>query len=193
MASIASMRRWMLDLHLYLGLLCLPYVVVLGASAFLFVNELRLTTSTRETRHVAALQGGDAMQDALRVQRELGLRGILRADNVRRTERGGLWMRWHRPGRGYEARVAADGSAEVATENATVFGVLTALHGSTAHWGSWWADGWALYTELATWALGFSIASGSWLAFSRLSGRGLALAALGLGTVISLAVVSVVW
>jgi hypothetical protein len=187
------MRRWIQDLHLYLGLFCMPYVVLFGASAFLLVNGLQLSTSTREVRRVAALRGDDVMEDALRVQHQLGLRGVLYAESVSRTEGGGLLMRFQRPGRIYEARVAADGSAEVATENATLFGVIAGLHGSTIRWGGWWADAWALYTELAVWVLGFSIASGSWLALSRMGGRILALAALGLGTVISLAIVSVVW
>jgi hypothetical protein len=179
------MRRWLFDLHLYLGLLCLPYLVVFGVSSILLNHDLRNETTTEWQREIAAPSAeSDTAQSAATLE-ALALTGSVLAHTVKRDEAGGLHFEASRPGRRYQVELLASGQARVRESRGGVLGISRGLHGHRDTQSSLWSLSWALYTELATAVLLFSIASGVVLIWPRRGERafGLGFGALGLAAV----------
>ncbi len=184
------MRRWLLDLHLYLGLLCLPYLVVFGVSSILLNHGLHSETHSNWQREIAQPAAGSPGEQAAAVRDALGLSGSVLAHTVKRDAAGTLRFKAIRPGRSYQVELAASGLARVQEANGGVTGMLRDLHGLHDTQSSRWSLSWALYTELATAVLLFSIASGVILIWPRRRERalGFGAGALGLAGVLALAV-----
>jgi hypothetical protein len=188
------MRRWLLDLHLYLGLACLPYVVVFGVSSILLNHGgLGRVSTERWSAELAALTDAPPDEQASEVASELGLRGSVLRHTVKRTRVGGVAFKLLRPGRTYQVTVAPDGAARVVAADSGVAGILRGLHGASDAQHSLWSAGWALYTEIATATLLFSIASGVLLVLPRAGERLLGLGAAALGLVAVIALAAVIW
>jgi hypothetical protein len=187
------MRRWLLDLHLYLGLLCLPYVVVFGVSSILLNHGVRSEAQTRWQRTIAVPPEGKGFARAEAARDALELWGGVLAHTVREGDDGALRFKLIRPGRAYQIVVAADGEASVVETNTGVLGVVSALHAYHDARSSFWGFTWALYTELAVAALLFAIASGTWLVWPRASGRALELAAGLAGALATAALAVAIW
>lgn len=179
------MRRWLLDLHLYLGLLCLPYVVVFGVSSILLNHGVRSETTTEWQREIAAPSAESDSARATATLDALALTGSVQAHTVKRDGAGGLRFKAIRPGRSYQVELAASGQVSVRETGGGMLEISRDLHGLHDTQSSRWSLSWALYTELATAVLLFSIASGVVLIWPRRGERafGLGAGALGLAAV----------
>ena len=184
------MRRWLFDLHLVLGLLCLPYLVVFGVSSILLNHDVRNQTTTEWQRVIAAPSAESDTARAATTLDALALTGSVLARTVKRDGAGGLHFKAIRPGRSYQVALLASGQARVRESSGGVIGISRALHGLHDTQSSRWSLSWALYTELATAVILFSIASGVVLIWPRRGERafGLGAGALGLAAVALMAV-----
>ncbi len=187
------MRRWLLDLHLYLGLFCLPYVLVFGISSLLLNHGIERASKSEWTAEIPPLGEGEPAAQAAAALRALDLSANALPHTVKRGESGELSFRALRPGRSYQVAVAPTGSVAVSERDFGVLGVIAALHGASDEDGSAWAFGWSLYTELTTGMLLFSIASGVYLFLPRPTGRALGLGVAALGLVVCGAVAAGIW
>lgn len=187
------MRRWLLDLHLYLGLFCLPYVVVFGISSLLLNHRIERTSHSEWTAQVAPLAAAEPAVQAAAALRELGLSADALPHTLKQGERGELSFRALRPGRSYQVSIAPSGAVTVDERDGGVLGVIAALHGASNEEASVFAYGWSLYTELTTAMLVFSVASGLYLFLPRPSGRALGLGVAALGVVVCGALAAGLW
>ena len=187
------MRRWLLDLHLYLGMLCLPYLVIFGISSILLNHDIQRETKTEWSAQIAPLAEAAAGEQAVAALLALDLSGSVLAHTVKREETGELAFRAIRPGRSYQVAVSGNGGAVVVEADSGVLGVIRDLHGMHDTQGSLFSLSWALYTELVTAVLLFSIASGVLLILPRPRGRVLGLGAGALGLVGCVALAAAIW
>lgn len=187
------MRRWLLDLHLYLGLICLPYVVLFGVSSLLLNHGLQRETTSEWSAQLAPLGDSEPSAQAAAALRALDLRGGVLAHTLKRGDSGELAFRAIRPGRSYQVAVAANGAVRVVERDSGVLGVVRDLHGASDTQGAVWNLGWALYTELATAVLLFSIVSGALLVLPRPSERAIALGSGALGILAIGVLAAAIW
>ena len=187
------MRRWLLDLHLYLGLLCLPYIVVFGVSSILLNHGVRNEATTQWQREIAAPKAPHDKARAAATLAALGLSGSVLAHTVKRDDAGALQFKAIRPGRSYQVELRTSGAARVRESSGGVLGALRDLHGLHDTQSSRWSLSWALYTELATAALLFSIASGAYLIWPRRGERAFGLGAGALGLAAAALLAAVIW
>lgn len=188
-------KRRLLDLHLYVGLLCAPYVVIYGLSAIAFNHEI--TGGGRESDrqvplHVTLPAKDPAAAEAVR--QALGLVGWIPTPRIQRRGPERIVMLVGRPGS--ELRVDADAGAGVARIHERRFGVvgvLRGLHGLKELAGTRWGRSWGIYTELSAWGILFSVLSGTWLCLPRRGARLLAGGLLALGSVAAVALAAAVW
>jgi hypothetical protein len=187
------MRRWLLDLHLYLGLLCLPYVVVFGISSILMNHRIDFETKREWQAQVAPL--GTRMKDfeAAGVWDALDRRGRILWYTVTVGDAAEIGFQAVWPGRSYQVTAERGGRVSVVERNFGFLGTVKALHGLSDRNNSRWVLGWTLYTELTVMALVVSIGSGATLALWRADGRSRALWAGGLGVVASAALIAGIW
>ena len=196
------MRRRLIAIHLYLGLLLAPYLVIYGVSSIAFNHGVVPRWQVVGTRSVAlgpALEaaggvpgeaGGDPAQRARALRDALGLVGRVPPSRVEEPEPGLLHFVVQRPGR--EDRVshrAGEEAASVEARSRGLLGVLMGLHGFQGVEGSRLAPLWSAYAGLSIWALGLFALSGLWLRLSR-PGTGRAALLLGSG---SAALVALAW
>jgi hypothetical protein len=185
-----------LDLHLYLGLLCAPYLIVYGISAISFNHDWVGTPRTSEREVVAANLGSAAGEsDAERadaIQQALGLNGWIPARSVRTLPGGEFHFVVNRPGRAYRVKWSeADRSAHIEETHKGLLDVFRGLHGMRDLPGTRIGAVWGLYTELSVWVLVFAVGSGIYLWSSRSDVLGWAL--LGSGSLAFLALSVAVW
>ncbi len=178
------MRKWILDLHLYLGLLCAPYLVVYGVSAIAFNHDIKGGSSTSQWSAVVVAEGGTDLERAEEVRDALGLVGWTPERSVIRTDDALLRFRVQNPGRDYLIEWDdATGSTEVDETRSSWIAILRGIHGMRDLEGSVLGPVWYVYTEVSSWALAFAALSGIYLWLPRRS------AALGTATVVAGAVV----
>jgi hypothetical protein len=187
------MRRWLLDLHLYLGLLCLPYVVVFGVSSILMNHRIQFTTKSEWQARVAPLGAEAPEVEADRVWHALDRSGKVKRSTVKLGGEAELRFEANRPGRRYQVVASSGGRVSVVETHRGVVGMLKMLHGFYDTRASLWFLGWTVYTELTTVALVGSILSGAILALQRASSRSLALWTGGLGVAAAGALVAGIW
>jgi len=188
------MRRWLVDLHLYLGLISLPYVVLFGVSSILWNHDVRGTrTSEVWERVVAAPHDGKPRDRAVAVRDALGLHGLVHERDVRQAPDGGLRFRVTYPARRATVEVDATGHARV---NETYYGfaeVIRALHGFHGWDVSAWGYSWMLFTDLSVGAFAFFIVTGVWLAWLRVNARAPLLGTGALAAVVTGALAAWIW
>jgi hypothetical protein len=187
------MRRWLLDLHLYAGLICLPYIVLLGISSIALNHGIGSVTKRTWTARIEALADAAPDEQAQAVRRALGLHVLILGEEVKRTENGNLSFVGVRAGRRYKVSAAPDGSVHVAERDHGVLGILRALHGSRERWSSRWSFGWSLYTDVTIGVVLFLIVSGILLFAPRRGSRGLNVVATVSGLVVCIALAAFVW
>jgi hypothetical protein len=165
------MRRRLLDLHLYLGLLCLPYVVVFGVSSILLNHRIRYETKSEWQAQVAPLGAERPIVEADRVWYALDRSGRVQSWTVEMGDTAGLRFQATRPGRGYQVVASSDGHVSVVESDYGVLGTLRDLHGLSDRYNSFWVLGWSVYTELTAVTLVASLVSGTILMLRRGDGR----------------------
>jgi hypothetical protein len=184
------MRRWILNIHLYGGLITCWYLLIYGVSSLAFnhpwiVPPLPSGTTTW-SRPVQPPPLADDVALAQAVRDELGLFGWPLPWAMKRGSDGALTFDMQRPGKQYRIRV--DGAAAHVEERSTgLRSVIRGLHGMSGGVpGSRWMAPWTAYTEITTWIVVFSAASGVWLWWSRLRNRRAGMMLLALSASLSL-------
>ncbi len=203
------LRKLLLNLHIYGGLLCFGYLIVFGVSSLNFNHPFAFTRARGEpvtweqavnlpdlprlTPDMTAEQRVAAKAEANHaVRRALGLFGH------QRPWRESWWdendvNHYHaslvRPGVEYEVDVHLDRDVAIVTETRTnAFQVMTGLHGFHGEMpGSAFVSAWAWYTEFCTLAVVFAGASGVYLWTRRKNERRIGLVLLGGAAALSVA------
>lgn len=158
-------RRWLLNIHLYGGLLCSGYLLVYGTSSLLMnhrTDRLLGVASEREwSRPVSAPADSTAPEAAARaVAAELGLAGRVAVGGGGRNGEGGLRFTVLRPGREFRVRVDGGGTAQVTEQRMQIATILLGLHDARPAPGSLVLGSWWQYTHLTVGFLFFLGVSG---------------------------------
>lgn len=169
-----GVRRWLLELHLYLGLVCAPYFALLGLSGLAY-NHAGATSQPWSVREWSAeITGAESAApgdhaEAERIKRSLGLLGYVPKWTLKQSGEGALRFKVARPGRSYAITLEPDGRRARVIETRTgPFGLLRSIHGPVRIEGApIWSTAWRLYTDLSMGALVFAVASGGLLMWPR--------------------------
>ena len=186
------MRKWVLRLHLYLGLLCSGYLVVFGVSSLNFNHPLEFTEPLKETvtweRSVPLPpQQSDDAAESQAVCDALGLMGWTLPWETRREASGDLRFGLARPGKHYTIHVLrGDGKVRVQERSEGHWTVIRHIHGNKGVPRSRLMTVWGWYTEFCTFFVLFAAASGIYLFATRKKDRRAAWAVLGAATALSL-------
>ena len=179
-------RKRILDLHLYLGLLCAPYLILYGVSGLAFNHGWPgdpTPGGSWEARFEAPAPGvpADAPLDLARaIQADQGLIGWVEEASLVAPDAGGLHFTVHRPGAEYHVVLAPDGALEVSRVRTGIWRVLQGMHGLRRLEGSLLAPLWWVYTEASVWVLVFACLSGIYL-WARTSHMILGISTISLG------------
>ena len=156
------MKKLLLDIHLYLGLICAAYMVIYGISTMAFNHGWRsdpVEHTWNATIVVPDGLEGEVLGAAIRDS--LGLIGWIppwRA--VRKTEQG-VRFSLNRPGRVYDVRLESEsGEVQITESNRGLLSIIVSLHGLSRIPGSTWAPSWRVYTEISIWSMIFAAISG---------------------------------
>jgi hypothetical protein len=168
-------RRIILNVHIYSGLLCFSYLILFGISALNFNHRFAFTKSpasvTTWTQPMAlpALDRNDG--EAVRVRRENN-EAILRAlgsFTLSNPNVDGGWTdadtyhaRFLRPGKQYDVDVhVSRGTATITQTRASFWTLVRDLHGAYAVYPeSLLASSWGWYTNLCVFVVVFGAISG---------------------------------
>lgn len=182
-----ALRAFVLNLHLYGGLLGAPYLVIYGLSslaynhptAALFQSEPQVSVYGASIDPLAIEQPDRAAAVA---RDALGLIGFIPAWKTTRDEEGGLSFDVNRPGRRYQVRlVESTGEATLKRTDTGIWSVIGGLHGMTQFPGSAWMMTWGAYTYFSIAMIVFAVGSGAVLWWTRTRARAAALGVLILG------------
>jgi hypothetical protein len=192
-------RRWLLNLHLYGGLVTCWYLVIFGVSSLHFNHRGLIPESrgarVRWERALELPEEADNLKLAEAVRDRLGLFGWPLPWNLKREGNGNLRFEMARPGKQYWIEVdRAAGRVRVEEERRGLASVLHFLHGSTE--GVPGAPGlraWGIYTEITTGLVLFFAGSGVYLWWRRAAARRLAGAILVTSLAVSLALMAWVY
>ena len=195
------MRKLLLNIHLYGGLITFWYLLIYGWTSLGFNHKWMLPEADAAAaplvwqRPVPALAETDNVKLAGLVRNELGLFGWPLPWAMQRTSGGALEFELARPGRRYKiAYNPAASSARVEERDTGLGSVLHFLHGSGSGVpNSSWSGTWPVYTEITNWVVLFSLVSGAILWVQRRRGAPTALLLLALGGVISAGLFFYVW
>ena len=164
------MRKWMLNIHLYGGLLCAPYLIIFGFSSLHFNHHFGFVTSRPEASPrtwVASLAvepstNNEAMADSVRDS--LGLTGWTIPWKMQRDGEGDLKFDLERPGRSYTIRTQLKNhTAQIEARSKGFWQVVNSLHALGAVPNSKFALWWGGYTEVCTAFVIFAAISGLYL------------------------------
>ena len=148
MNGTLPMRKTLLYLHMYGGLIACVYLILLGISSLQFQHHFLPDTPppTRWERDIPPPAGDDAAAKAAAARDALGLMG--KAFNPRDTK-DGFRFDLYRPGRNYAIEVSAAGHVKVDERRATA-NIVAALHGMTSVPNSRFLTAWGVYTHIVT-------------------------------------------
>lgn len=168
------LRRWLLNIHLYGGLLSSSYLVLYGVSSLLFNHPMDFFQRSRGSSEwsaavsppVATLPPAEA---ARRAADELGLVGRIIPPDLAWGDGGALEFGMVRPGMEYAVSLAPDGSATVVADRTGLQSITTGLHDARRYPESLALTVWWHYTHVAVFVLIFSALSGIvlWIASRR--------------------------
>lgn len=162
------MRKWMLNIHLYGGLLCAPYLIIFGFSSLHFNHHFGFVEKTADaTTWQAPLQiepgtNNDALAEAVRDK--LGLMGWPLPWETKRDAAGNLQFKMERPGRSYTVHADFEAhTARIESQSKGFWEVLNSLHALGSVPNSRFTPWWSWYTELCTAFVAFAAVSGLYL------------------------------
>ena len=169
------MKDRILDLHLYLSLLCAPYLVLYGLSTLSFNHTWGWISPGEQTyrwqEDVGRLEGDTDLVVATGMRDSLGLIGFVPPWQIRNA---GESLRFivGRPGKRYEIAWSAEtDTASVVETRSGFWGVMRDLHGLMEIQGSPLGWMWKIYTWTSVAALTFALVSGLYLWWNRLPAR----------------------
>lgn len=167
------MRKWILNIHLYGGLICSSYLILLGLSTFIFNHHLAPDRSKLPEiiwqRPLTVPVDGDDMEVAAKARDALGLIGWPLPWEMYRESNNDLRFDLARPGKYYTIHLMQDEKLIAVTEKRTgVAAVLQELHGFSGELpAAKFMNIWSAYTEVTTWVVFFSLISGVYLWLKR--------------------------
>lgn len=181
------MKKVLLDIHLYLGLIFAPYFVIYGLSTLAFQHGWGWSpTNTTSEKSVTLPADLEDKTLAAAARDSLGIWGNVPEWRVKREDDGTLNFQVHRPGRTHHIALNTEtGSATSRDEDFGIWGVIKWLHGMRGVEGSNWANTWWVYSEISVWALAFSVLGGVYFWWDRATERRVGWWILGLGSALS--------
>jgi hypothetical protein len=162
------MRKFILNLHMYGGLLCSAYLLVFGFSSLNFNHHFgfamgRNTKVTWEEPLPMELVH-DNIGDAESVRDRLGLMGWTPPWEMSRDNELNFHFQVTRPGKNYTIHaLQKEGKVKVEESRAGFWPVVNSLHALGGVPGSAFSRTWGWYTEVCTVVVLFSAGSGVWL------------------------------
>ncbi|MCC7204801.1 MAG: PepSY domain-containing protein [Phycisphaeraceae bacterium] len=193
------MRKWLLNLHLYGGLLCSSYLLIYGFSSLLFNHPIDKGADGPAVTWEQAMEHPRVYRKqelAERVRDELGLFGWAPPWDLRAQAGGELRFVVSRPGRQYEIHTKLrEGKVQVSETRTGFWSVVRSLHGmyATIPNGPWLVNSWKYYTEVTNWIVLFAAGTGVYLWTARKSERAIGGGLLGVTAAVSLGLILYVW
>ena len=160
------MRSLLLKIHIYGGLLCSSYLLIFGISSLNYNHNFGKPANEKVTweRSLELVNVEDNMALSESVRDKLGLIGWSLPWDTRRDDRGNLHFGLSRPGKYYLIHVLLDENRVTVEETRRGFwAVINSLHARMGVPSSRFMNLWGVYTELCTWVVLFSAASGVYL------------------------------
>lgn len=162
------MRKWMLNLHLYGGLVCAPYLLIFGFSSLLFNHHFAFVTPKTQPVNweaplsVEPLTNNDAMAESVR--NSLGLMGWTIPRQTPREAGADIEFDLERPGKSYTIHTELkQHRARVEERRNGFWQAVNSLHALGAVPNSRFTLLWGGYTELCTGFMVFAAISGLYL------------------------------
>jgi hypothetical protein len=187
------MRKWLLRLHLYLGLLCSGYLIVFGVSSLVFNHPFDFTKPSKTTvtwersLPLPPINRDNNEAESEAVRDALDLMGWTIPWETHRDRGGGLHFGLARPGKHYTIHVLRGaGAVRVEEQREGYWTVIQRMHGNHGVPRSNLMTVWGWYTELCTLFVLFAAGSGVYLFATRKKDRRAAWAVLGAATALSL-------
>lgn len=193
------MRKWLLNLHLYGGLLCSSYLLIYGFSSLLFNHPIDTgedgpaVTWEEPMQHPRVYKKPELAE---RVRDGLGLFGWVPPWEIRAEKSGELRFVVSRPGKRYEVQTKLREEKVRVSETHTGFwSVVRALHGMHKEIpnGPWLVNSWRFFTEVTNWIVLFAAGTGVYLWTFRKSERAIGGVLLGMTVAVSLGLILYVW
>ena len=157
------MRSFLLKVHIYAGLLCSSYLLIFGISSLNFNHNFGKPGNEKVAweRSLKIVDMPDKEALSASVRDALGLIGWPVAWEIHRDDRGNLRFSLERPGKKYSIHVLLDENRVRVEETRLGFwDVVKSLHALMRIPSSPFMSLWGVYTELCTWVVLFSAASG---------------------------------
>ena len=162
------MRKWILRLHLYGGLLCAPYLIIFGFSSLHFNHHFSFVTAAPNSREwqeslkIEPDQDNDAM--AKSVRDSLGLAGWTMPWKTKRGPAGDLQFDIERPGKSYTVHtLVSENKVRVEERRKGFWQVVNSLHALRELPNAPFVSFWGVYTEICTWFVLFAAVTGVYL------------------------------
>jgi hypothetical protein len=191
------MRKWMLNIHLYGGLLCAPYLIIFGFSSLHFNHHFSFVTRNGDPQkwelplQLEPMTNNDAMAESVRDS--LGLMGWPLPWQTKRDSGGDLQFTMERPGKSYAIRTELKQHlARVESRSKGFWQVVNSLHALGSVPNSKFTPWWSWYTELCTGFVVFAAISGIYLWLNSKRERQIGLISLIAGLLASLALMAYV-
>lgn len=155
-----------MKLHIYAGLLCSSYLIIFGISSLNYNHNFGKPGNEKLAwkRSLKVVDMGNDLAVAETVRDALGLVGWPLPWEIRRDDQGNLHFGLSRPGKHYAIHVLFhENQVEVQETRRGFWAVINSLHGNMGVPASQFMNLWGAYTELCTWVVLFSAASGVYL------------------------------
>ena len=156
------------QLHIYLGLFCLPYLLIFSLSSLNFnhhfLSDQPLPASPSTTHRLSLDLNQDLEQIANQVKDELDLFGwFLPGDSSKDTM--SIYLEITQPGKKYEIMIEQDGQTTVSTQPQSTAHLFKLLHflGEDIPDAPWWINSWKQYQNLTVYAMLFWVVSGIYM------------------------------
>ena len=196
-------RRITLNVHIYGGLLCFSYLIILGISVLNFGHPFAFTKpQTNETTWTQAMAipalakaDGTTPADAMQRRNNAAIVRAMRSFAEAYPNSNGSWTSantYHahlvRPGNEYQIDVHPDQKTATITQTRTgLWTLIRDLHGSYfVYADSLLASTWGWYTDLCTLVVTFAGISGVYLWTARRRERQIGLIVIGIAGVVSI-------
>ena len=179
------MKKIVLDIHIYLSLLCAGYMIIYGVSGIAFNHDIHPSESDGvEWEAVVEVPAADEDQVLAEAVRDrLDLVGWVPFWRLSHPKPDEFVFFVNRPAREYRVHLyQSTGVVQVSESDRGVLGAVIGLHGLQGMPNSNWGHTWAVYTEISIWALVFSVISGIWFWWLRPAYRRSGWWVLGLGS-----------
>ena len=162
------MRRWLLRIHLYGGLLCAPYLIIFGITSLSF-NHHRdspevMPNPIEWQQGIDVASVGENEVVANRVRDALGLGGWTIPWKMSRDAAGNLTFDLERPGKSYTIHALfQEHQARIEERRKGWSDPFRALHAMGSVPNLAYTSLWSIYTEICVWFTVFAALSGIYL------------------------------